>query len=105
MNNILVLLILAGIGLAWWSALGARNGARHAARKACQRAGVAFIDELAFKKLSVARDSRGMLCLKRQYAFEFYVTGNIRYAGQVEMLARRLGKLQMDPYPEIETGL
>ncbi len=100
MNNVAVLLALGLIGLAWWSAIGARNGARNAARKACDRAGVSFIDELAFKKLSVGRDRRGMLCIKRRYGFEFYVSGSLRYAGQVEMWARRVASIQMDPYPE-----
>ena len=100
MNNIAILLVFAALGLAWWSTLGARNGARNAARRACQRAGVSFIDELAFKKLRLGRDRRGMLCVKRDYAFEFYVRGNIRYAGKVEMWARRVASLEMEPYPD-----
>lgn len=100
MSNIAILLVLACIGLGWWSAIGARSAARNAARAACRRAGVAFIDELAFRKLSVGRDARGMLCLLRRYHFEFYVRGNLRYAGRVQMQARRVASVQMDPYPE-----
>ena len=100
MDNIAVLLVLATIGLAWWSAIGARNAARNAALKACKRAGVSFIDELAFRKLSVGRNVRGMMCLKRRYEFEFYVRGNLRYGGWVDMSARRVASVQMDPYPE-----
>lgn len=100
MDSIAVLLIFAAVAATWWSTVGARNAARNAARRACSRAGVAFIDELAFKQLSIGRDSRGMLCIKRCYGFEFYVRGDFRYAGQVDMAARRVVAVQLDPYPE-----
>lgn len=96
-------MLLALLGLGWWNALGARNTARRAAKAACSQAGVAFIDELALQALSVARDRRSLLCVKRTYGFEFYVRGNVRYAGLIRMRARTVTAIHMDPYPEYDT--
>lgn len=104
MDSFPTLLLLALIGLGWWNALGARNTARRAAQAACNQAGVAFIDELALQRLSVVRDRRSLLCLNRVYGFEFYVRGNVRYAGEIQMRARYVARVQMDPYPEYDTA-
>lgn len=99
LNGIGVLLLLALAGLAWWHNLGARTTARRAARKACAEAGVGFIDEIALKRLRPARAPGGGLCLRRTYGFEFFVAGDRRYAGEVEMRARRIARVHLDPYP------
>jgi len=99
LNSVGLLFLLAAALLAWWSTLGARTRARGAARRACEEAGVLFIDELAFKRLRFGRDRRGQPCLKRTYAFEFVVGGERRYAGEVELHAQRVVTVRMDPHP------
>lgn len=94
MHTIGWLLILSLLGLAWWNALGARTRARRAARRACKRAGVLFIDELALRRMRL-----GLAGLKRVYGFEFIVRGDLRYAGEVTVHGQHVVAVRMDPYP------
>jgi len=93
------LLGLSVVALLWWQAMGAKTHARNAALTACEEAEVTFIDELAFKGLSIGRDAHGRPCIKRRYGFEFYRRGDRRYAGTIEMHAERVAQVQLDPYP------
>lgn len=90
---------LSILALLWWQAMGAKTRARRAALKACEEAEVTFIDELAFKGMTLGRAGNGALCIKRRYGFEFYRRGDRRYAGEIEMHGERLARLQLDPYP------
>lgn len=99
MDTIGLLLIAALFGLGWWRAMGARNRARHTARRACRKADVLFLDEVAFKRITVGRGTRGQLCLIRTYVFEFIVQGNHRYAGAVTLEGQRVTSVYMEPHP------
>lgn len=99
LDTIGLLLMVATIGLGWWSAIGARTRARNAACRACRQAGVTFIDELAFRCLRAGRDASGRLCLKRQYHFEFIVRGDLRYRGIVLVEAQRVASVDLEPHP------
>lgn len=90
---------LAIVALIWWRQMGARSAARRAAQTACEDAEVRFIDELAFKRIGLARDSRGAWRLMRRYGFEFYRRGDRRYAGTIEMHGQRVARLYMGPRP------
>lgn len=94
-----ILLLLAVIGLLWWDALGAKWAARAAARRACRKANVRFLDEVALVHMRLARDADGRLKLRRDYGFEFCLEGELRYRGRVHMIGRRVLELSMDPYP------
>ena len=93
------LLVLALIAWLWWDALGAKWGARAAARRACSKAQVRFLDEIALERLRLARDADGRLKLRRDYRFEFCLDGDRRYRGHVSMIGHRVLELSMDPYP------
>ena len=90
---------LALLGLFWWSAMGARARARRAARRACDKAEVRFIDELAFHRIWFARNAGGRLCFIRRYGFEFYHRGDIRYSGTVDVHGQVVARVHLDPYP------
>lgn len=99
MDTVAVFLLVAVIGLGWWSAIGAKARARAAARRACRRAEVAFIDELAFQSLCIGRGAAGRLCLKRAYGFEFLVRGDLRYAGHVCLQGQHVVSVGMEAHP------
>lgn len=88
------LLGLSVLALFWWQSLGARWAARRAAIAACKEAGVTFIDELVFKRLSLGRGA-----LKRRYRFEFYQRGDRRYTGWVDLHGQRVVHVEMGPHP------
>ena len=90
---------LALVALVWWSAMGAKARARAAARAACEDAEMLFIDELALKRLHLARDAHGKRRLARRYGFEFYQRGDRRYTGTIEMHGQRVAHIEMEPYP------
>lgn len=94
-----VVLLLAVIALIWWRQMGARSAARRAALRACEEAEVIFIDELAFKRIGVARDDVGGLHISRRYGFEFYLKGDRRYSGTVEMHGQHVKRVYMGPRP------
>lgn len=93
------LLGLAIVALIWWRTMGARSAARRAALAACEEAEVSFIDELAFKRISLTRDSHGRWRVMRRYGFEFYRRGDRRYAGTIEMHGQRVARVYMGPRP------
>jgi len=93
--------LLAGavLALIWWRAMGARATARRAALKACEKAEVIFIDELAFKRIGLARDAHRSWRVARRYGFEFYDRGDRRYSGTILMHGQRVADVFMGPRP------
>lgn len=85
---------IAGLGLAawfWWEGLQKREIAMRAARLACQRAGVQFLDEtVSLGQLRPRRDDDQRMRLYRRYHFEFSDTGDNRLTGLVYLLGNRV---------------
>ncbi len=68
-----------------------RELAVQAARQACMREQVQFLDETVMRaKFSFARNEQGRLSLRRLYQFEYSVSGNDRYPGSVAMLGKEV---------------
>lgn len=95
-----LLLVCALVAWLWWDTLGAKWAARAAARRACQKARVRFIDEVALLRMRPARDELGRFRIRRIYRFEFCLSGDVRYAGRVVMMGHHVAWLTMDPYPD-----
>ena len=94
-----IVLIAAGL-LLWADSLRARERAVKAARDACQRYGLQFLDDtVAFSRIRLARDQEGQLKISRTYTFEFSDTGNNRRHGAIVMLGGDLADLRLEPYP------
>jgi hypothetical protein len=100
MTETALLLALAAIAWLWWDANRAREVARAAARSACQRAGVQFLDEtVAHRRLRLARDEHGRLALVREFGFEFAVHGDRRHRGRVQLRAGRIEAVELEAFP------
>jgi hypothetical protein len=98
-SEILGLLTLAAFGWFWVDAMGAREAAQAAGKRACEREGVQFLDDtVAIAMLKPARDGRGRLLLRRTYRFEFSDTGDNRLEGSIVLLGRRVESLEMEPH-------
>lgn len=98
-DNLFLLIAIGGGLLFWANAVDCRSRARTAALKACSDAGVKFIDELSLKKLRPGRGDRGQPVLLREYRFEFFMSGNLRYDGQISLRGRRVTRVEMSPRP------
>lgn len=98
MHEIIILIILALIARAWWDFLGAKRRAQQAARTACRKADLQFLDELALARLRVEWHHSGPL-IRRRYNFEFCVDSPDRYSGWVDMLGHRILHVELEPHP------
>ncbi|NHN39096.1 DUF3301 domain-containing protein [Pseudomaricurvus alcaniphilus] len=84
--------------LAWQNA-GFRDRALGCARQHCERMQVQLLDEtIALVRISIGRDQRGNFGLRRQYEFEFTVTGENRYRGQLRLFSRRIESIELQPH-------
>ncbi len=89
--ELLVVLAIAALVWFWFDSLKAREAGIDAARRACLREGVQFLDETVVGHgLRLARDDRGHVVLRRAYAFEYSVSGDDRHAGSVVMEGREV---------------
>ena len=82
--ELLVVLALGALVWFWFDSLKAREAGIDAARRACLREGVQFLDETVVGHgLRFARDERGHAVLRRAFDFEYSVSGDDRDVGAV----------------------
>ncbi len=96
MTELIVLLLL---GAAIWvvsDGLKARETAHAAARRACEQAGVQFLDDTVSQSgMRLARDGEGRATLERLFRFEFSTTGDDRQQGRVRLLGGRVQEVNL----------
>jgi hypothetical protein len=98
-TGLLGVLLLLGCGWLWFDAMRAKELATGAGRKRCQDAGVIFLDDtVALARLRLCRDGAGRLSVCRRYRFEFASDGGYRYRGEIDLLGRRITRLEIEPY-------
>lgn len=91
------LLGLIAAGGYWLDAMRSQEQARAAGRRACENAGVQFLDDsMAITRLRLKRVPHGSLAFWREYRFEFSVDGAGRHPGKVIMHGRRTVELALD---------
>jgi hypothetical protein len=89
--DLLGLLLLAAGGWLWHDSLTAREMAVIATKAACKSEDLLLLDDtVAISRISLGRDSEGVLRIRRVYGFEYSDTGNDRSAGSIVMLASRV---------------
>lgn len=97
--ELLPLLLLIVLGWFWFDSLRALEVARSAGRRACDNAGVQFLDDtVAGIGLALVRDESGRRTLRRTYRFEFSDTGDTRLEGQLTLLGTKVDSVTMEPY-------
>ena len=84
-------LVLGALVWFWLDSLKAREAGVDAARRACLREAVQFLDETVVGHgLRLARDGHGHIVLRRAFEFEYSVSGDDRYAGSVVLEGREV---------------
>jgi hypothetical protein len=82
---------LAGLGAFWWDGLQKRELALQAARRACEQAGVQFLDEsVALRRMRLRRDAEQRARIYREFGFEYSSAGDDRQVGRVYLLGNRV---------------
>ncbi|MBB3103131.1 DUF3301 domain-containing protein [Azomonas macrocytogenes] len=105
----LILLVTVAAGAFWlWHSYGIREHALAAVRRHCAREEVELLDDnVAFQRIGMLPDRHGRKRLGRLYGFEFTVTGEQRYPGQIVMFGSLVGSIEFAPHVArllIDTG-
>src|SRR6187431_387965 len=96
----LLALILLGAAVLWFwqDSLAARESANAAAKEACTRLGLQFLDgTVAFARLALVRVDGGFLQLRRTYVFDYTATSIERRQGFVLLTGRRVESVGYAP--------
>lgn len=102
-TSVFSLIVLAALGWFWLNSIGVLEIARNAAKNACLKAEVQFLDDtVAGTGVRLVRDQSGRRVIHRTYRFEFSETGNTRIEGRVSMLGDRVDSVTLDPYLILE---
>lgn len=92
MPTLLLLMILFGLGFAFWSAArAAAERAGDVGRNACEAAGVQWLDQTVHASgLRLRRNDDGRLGFERSFRFEYSEDGVDRHVGQLVLRGDRL---------------
>lgn len=92
MPTLLIVMIIAALGLAYWSASrAAAERADRLGRDACQAAGVQWLDQTVHAAgLRLRRGDDGRLGFERSFRFEYSHDGADRHVGRLVLRGDRL---------------
>jgi hypothetical protein len=93
-----VILLAAAVVWFWQDSLAARESANAAAKEACNRLSLQFLDgTVAFARLALVRVDGGVLKLRRTYVFDYTATSIERRQGFVLLTGRRVESVGYAP--------
>lgn len=96
--ELLGFMLLCLLGWFWLDGVKTREIGVQAARAACRREGVQFLDEsVSSRSFRLVRDEAGRLCPQRVYDFEYSVSGNDRVQGSVVVRGKQVVMLEIGP--------
>lgn len=101
-----LLLAAAAFAWHWWADRLAADRATLAARRACEQAGVVWLDQNVQRvRKRLARNAEGRLSWRRDYDFEFSTSGEERQLGRVSLLGSDVvGLVGPTPAPTVWVG-
>lgn len=106
MDALLPLLAFVAAFAIVWNFVADRQAAERAtaiARRACEEAGVLWLDQTAQPvRKRLTRNAEGTLSWQRDFDFEFTTTGNERQLGRVSLVGREVVGL-VGPPPKVPT--
>lgn len=92
MSTLVILMILAATGFAFWSASrAAAERAETLGRNACRAAGVQWLDQSVHEtRIRLCRHENGRLGLERTFRFDYSLNGDDRHSGRLVLRGERL---------------
>ena len=94
--ELIALMILCLCAWFWLDSARTREIGVQAARAACRREGVQFLDEtVSSRSFRLVRDEDGRLCPQRVYDFEYSRSGNDRVHGSVMLRGKEVVMLEI----------
>lgn len=99
LSEILLVLAIVGVVWAWMHTLAVKDLANTAAKRHCQQMGVQFLDgTVALGGAKPTWSGGDGLRLAQRFTFEFTVTGEKRYHGEVQFIGKRQVHLFLEPH-------
>lgn len=96
LSAVIALALFGGIALFWVNARATSELASHYGRRACEEAGVQWLDHsVMLERISLRRAPDGWLRLLRRYRFDISINGQDRHRGHLELLGRELCWIHM----------
>lgn len=104
--SLAILLAAAALAWNWWADRQAAAHATVAARRACEQAGVVWLDQNVQRiRKRLARTAEGRLSWRREYDFEFTTSGEERQLGRVTLVGSQVvGLVGPAPAPTVWVG-
>jgi len=94
----ILLLLVSGMAVAWYM-MDTRENALQAAQRHCESAGVQFLDgSVARNGYGFPRNRTGTIVLLQRFTFEFATDNDLRYQGEIEMIGKKVVRLQLDAH-------
>ncbi|MFT5722004.1 MAG: hypothetical protein ACI9W6_002322 [Motiliproteus sp.] len=99
LTDLVCFLVVAVVTYLWWHGRGLKDSALGVVKRYCDEQQLQLLDEgLVLSKVRILRSDAGILCLRRQYRFEFSSTGDERYCGTIDVLGKRIQSIKLDPH-------
>lgn len=90
-ETLITLWLMGGLGWAWSASRAANEAAREYGRRACDEAGVQWLDQsVQLVVMRLRRRPDGWLSLERQFRFDYTRDGETRQGGRLVLLGTRL---------------
>lgn len=98
MSLMLLLALVCGCGLAWYL-MDIREQALQAAQRHCDQVDVQFLDgSVARNGFGFPRNGAGTVVLLQRFTFEFATGGDQRYQGEIDMIGKKVVRLQLEAH-------
>lgn len=99
MKRLLFFALLGAAAWFWWHSMQARENARQAAKRECEKFGLQLIDDTVERiHIGFGRSHGGGTTFLRLYQFEFTPNGARRYRGLIRMRGTVVDDIKMEPY-------
>lgn len=100
LSHVALLMLAALVGTWIWRGLGLRDRALILVRQHCKHVDVQLLDEsIVLNRIRLARNRGGRFGVVRRYGFEFTVTGERRYTGNIQLHGAQLMGIELAPHP------
>lgn len=98
MTDFLLLLLLCAIAWYWWDTSYCNELALGHCRRYCEAADVQLLDaSVVRRRVWLRRDDAGRVQLARIYSFDYYDGSDLRRAGYMVLLGRRVVETRLEP--------
>lgn len=98
LHHLVWLLLIAALASYWWYTRAIREIAYRAVKRYCEKMDIQLLDFAVYESKTRLTRHEGRLTTHRTFQFEFATTGEHRYRGSVEIVARKVLGIDVEPH-------